>query len=68
MHPLIKQMQSNGSLELLLVGIVTAVFAAPLFEEFVFRVLLQGWLERLEDVRETDEKLIKEFTESVQEK
>jgi membrane protease YdiL (CAAX protease family) len=30
---------------------VSAVLAAPLFEEFIFRVLLQGWLERVEDRR-----------------
>ena len=51
MHPLIEQMQKHGSTEILLVGIISAVIAAPLFEEFTFRVLLQGWLERLEDER-----------------
>lgn len=51
MHPLIEQLQNNGSTEMLLVGIVSAVLAAPLFEEFTFRMLLQGWLERLEDER-----------------
>ena len=50
-HPLIDQLQQDGSPAMLLVGIVSAVLAAPLFEEFVFRVLLQGWLERVEDKR-----------------
>ncbi len=48
-HPLIEQLQKDGSPAMLLVGIVSAVLAAPLFEEFTFRVLLQGWLERVED-------------------
>lgn len=50
-HPLIEQLQQDGSPAMLLVGIVSAVLAAPLFEEFTFRVLLQGWLERVEDKR-----------------
>jgi membrane protease YdiL (CAAX protease family) len=50
-HPLIDQLQNNGSTTMLLVGAVSAVLAAPLFEEFAYRVLLQGWLERLEDER-----------------
>jgi membrane protease YdiL (CAAX protease family) len=50
-HPLIDQLQNNGSTLMLLVGAVSAVIAAPLFEEFVFRVLLQGWLESVEDER-----------------
>ena len=50
-HPLIDQLQKDGSATMLLVGVMSAVFAAPLFEEFTFRVLLQGWLERVEDER-----------------
>jgi len=50
-HPLIDQLQNNGTTAMLYVGIVSAVVAAPLFEEFTFRVLLQGWLERVEDER-----------------
>jgi len=34
---------------MLLLGFAMAVIAAPLFEEFTFRGLLQGWLERHED-------------------
>jgi len=50
-HPLIDQLQNEGTTAMLYVGIVSAVVAAPLFEEFTFRVLLQGWLERVEDER-----------------
>ena len=50
-HPLIDRMQKDGSPAMLFFCIVSAVLAAPLFEEFTFRVLLQGWLERVEDKR-----------------
>ncbi|NOY42705.1 MAG: CPBP family intramembrane metalloprotease [Planctomycetes bacterium] len=48
-HPLIKQLIEHQSTSMLLVSAVVAVIAAPLFEEFTFRLLLQGWLERRED-------------------
>ncbi|MCA9231960.1 MAG: CPBP family intramembrane metalloprotease [Planctomycetales bacterium] len=48
-HQLVEQMQQHRSPQMLLVGFVVAVIAAPLFEEFAFRLLLQGWLERCED-------------------
>ncbi|NOZ39382.1 MAG: CPBP family intramembrane metalloprotease [Planctomycetes bacterium] len=48
-HPLVKQLQENNSPAMLLLGFAMAVIAAPLFEEFTFRGLLQGWLERRED-------------------
>lgn len=48
-HLLIEQLQGHRSPALFLVGTAMAVFAAPLFEEVVFRLLLQGYLERLED-------------------
>ena len=50
-HPLIEQILSEASPLLLLVGGFSAVVAAPVFEEFTFRVLLQGWLEAVEDRR-----------------
>ncbi len=50
-HPLVEELLKNPTPGLMLVGILSAVVAAPLFEEFTFRVLLQGWLERLEDER-----------------
>jgi membrane protease YdiL (CAAX protease family) len=45
-HPLIKLLKENR--DLLSVVTVLAVFVAPLFEEFLFRVVLQGWLEKAE--------------------
>jgi len=48
-HPLVQQLQENHSPAMLLLGFAMAVIAAPLFEEFTFRGLLQGWLERRED-------------------
>jgi len=48
-HPLIEELVKNHTPAMLLVGFVTAVVAAPIYEEFTFRLLLQGWLERIED-------------------
>ncbi|MEM8944925.1 MAG: CPBP family intramembrane glutamic endopeptidase [Planctomycetota bacterium] len=48
-HPLVEQLEANPSSAMLTVGIAMAVIAAPLFEEFTFRCLLQGWLEKVED-------------------
>ena len=48
-HPLIDELQLSHTPAMMLVGVVMVVFAAPLFEEFVFRVILQGWLEKWED-------------------
>ena len=45
-HPLIKLIKENRNL--LSVVTVLAVIVAPLFEEFLFRVVLQGWLEKAE--------------------
>jgi membrane protease YdiL (CAAX protease family) len=50
-HPLVEELLKYHSPGLMLVGFLSAVVTAPLFEEFTFRVLLQGWLERLEDER-----------------
>ncbi|REK15750.1 MAG: CPBP family intramembrane metalloprotease [Planctomycetota bacterium] len=44
-HPAIKLTQDEPSLAMLAAISVVVVGVAPLFEEFVFRVLLQGWLE-----------------------
>jgi len=49
LHPLVKQLQENHTPSILILSFVMAVIAAPLFEEFTFRGLLQGWLERRED-------------------
>ena len=46
-HPLVTVLQQQpGALVWLLCG-VSAVVVAPIYEELMFRVLLQGWLEKL---------------------
>jgi len=47
-HPLIKMMMNNATLSAYLLGCFSAVLAAPLAEEFIFRVVLQGWLQSIE--------------------
>ena len=46
-HPLAKLVIEGGGW-ILVLCFVSAVIVAPLVEEFLFRVLLQGWLEALE--------------------
>jgi membrane protease YdiL (CAAX protease family) len=48
-HELIDQMQETYSLQMVLVALVLAVVVAPIYEEFAFRLLFQGWLEKFED-------------------
>lgn len=43
-HPLIEALKQNWSEPLYAAIAFTAVLAAPVFEEFAFRVLLYGWL------------------------
>ncbi len=50
-HPLFDQLKQSSGAEVLVVGFVMAVIAAPIYEEFTFRLLLQGWLEKVEDRR-----------------
>ncbi len=47
-HDLFDALQDPESLTVIVVSVVAAVIAAPLFEEVYFRLFLQGWLERLE--------------------
>ena len=44
-HPLLEEMKRQGSLNAYLLAVTSAVLIAPLVEEFLFRVLLQGWLQ-----------------------
>jgi membrane protease YdiL (CAAX protease family) len=44
-HPLLDEVRRNATLGSYLLGVVTAVLLAPLAEEFLFRVMLQGWLQ-----------------------
>lgn len=48
-HPLIEQLRENNTPAMMMMSFALAVIAAPLFEEFIFRGLFQGWLERCED-------------------
>ncbi len=44
-HPLLDEIRATATLGSYLLGVVTAVLLAPLAEEFLFRVMLQGWLQ-----------------------
>ena len=47
-HPLIEFLKAESSVDNLLLTTVLAVLVAPPVEEFLFRLVLQGWLQRLE--------------------
>lgn len=47
-HPILEMLQGHPDLGVLAVALFAAVVAAPIFEEFLFRLLLQGWLEKVE--------------------
>ncbi|MEN6451159.1 MAG: CPBP family glutamic-type intramembrane protease [Thermoguttaceae bacterium] len=47
-HPLARVLQARPGVWVVLVCVLLAVVLAPLTEELVFRLLIQGWLERLE--------------------
>jgi membrane protease YdiL (CAAX protease family) len=49
-HQLLEAVQEKGSLPMWIVATLSAAIAAPIMEEFLFRVVLQGWLEKLEAV------------------
>jgi membrane protease YdiL (CAAX protease family) len=46
-HPLIEQYVANPSLPLMAAAAMAAVVAAPIAEEIAFRMVFQGWLERI---------------------
>ena len=46
-HPLVRLLRQSPDPAMLVLCCLSAVVVAPLFEEFVFRVLLQGWLEKV---------------------
>lgn len=48
-NPVIKLVEEHPEWPILATAFFSAVVVAPICEEFVFRVLLQGWLERVED-------------------
>jgi membrane protease YdiL (CAAX protease family) len=48
-HPLIESLRDQPEPQFLAIVFFIAVVSAPLTEEFIFRVLFQGWLERMFD-------------------
>jgi membrane protease YdiL (CAAX protease family) len=48
-HPLIKMVEEQANPSLFVLAFVAAVVVAPLCEELLFRLVLQGWLEKWED-------------------
>ena len=46
-HPLLDQVLKEGSTTAFLLATFCAVVAAPISEEFIFRVMLQGWLQSI---------------------
>ena len=49
LHPMIKQVKQHGDTLVLAIAFFSAVVVAPIVEEIIFRLLLQGWLEKWED-------------------
>jgi membrane protease YdiL (CAAX protease family) len=50
-HPLLESVRAHPSFATLTNVAVAALLVAPLIEEFLFRVLLQGWMERVATIR-----------------
>jgi membrane protease YdiL (CAAX protease family) len=46
-HPLIESASQAGTLKTYLLAVFAAAIAAPIVEEFLFRVVLQGWMQSL---------------------
>jgi membrane protease YdiL (CAAX protease family) len=57
-HPLIEMLKKNPSPRFFLASGFAAAIAAPIVEEFFFRLLLQGWFQRLATRRGSTWKLI----------
>jgi membrane protease YdiL (CAAX protease family) len=47
-HPLLRKLVENPDGALAAVVVFSAVIVAPIFEEFLYRLLLQGWLEKID--------------------
>ena len=47
LHPIIETIMDQPTPSILIWSTISAVLVAPLVEEFLFRVVLQGWLERV---------------------
>jgi len=48
-HPTLEQIFKQPDWQVIVASVAAAVIAAPIAEEFLFRLLLQGWLEKVED-------------------
>jgi membrane protease YdiL (CAAX protease family) len=48
-HPLIEELKQTHTPAMMLMSLLMVVVAAPICEEFTFRLLFQGWLEKFED-------------------
>lgn len=46
-HPIVEMLEKHMSFGLMAVSVLSAVVVAPFVEELLFRVALQGWLERI---------------------
>jgi membrane protease YdiL (CAAX protease family) len=46
-HPLLEEMKASATIVSYLLGVLTAAVVAPVVEEFLFRVLIQGWLQSI---------------------
>lgn len=49
-HPTLERLAEGGGWQVAMAAFFTAVIAVPIFEEVIFRLLMQGGLEALEDV------------------
>ncbi len=47
-HPLARVLQESTNLSVVLMCVALAIVVTPIAEELVFRLLIQGWLEKLE--------------------
>jgi membrane protease YdiL (CAAX protease family) len=47
-HPLIDELQHKPDASTQWIAVISALIVAPIFEEFLFRGILQGWLEKME--------------------
>jgi membrane protease YdiL (CAAX protease family) len=47
-HPLARVLAENPDVWMILLCVVSAVIVAPIAEELIFRLVVQGWLERVE--------------------
>ncbi|MHB0960453.1 MAG: CPBP family intramembrane glutamic endopeptidase [Pirellulaceae bacterium] len=57
-HPLVEMLRTNPQPHLIAACLVSAVLVAPVAEEYFFRGLLQGWLERLATGRDSSRELV----------